>query len=321
MCDPNEQPPDTHLYLLGRAPARAKAEATSLVTDSIGRFPAEGDGTTGPVIIRIGGLPGRGKPLVIHRYPGGKTRHWQWIESHFPEHRRYVEGFAGVATVLINRPRAKEEFLIEKNPDQAVLLRVIRDHPHELARVLRPLRWSIETFVDARLRLDEQLYSSDIERAAWAYTARKMSMNGEGQEFSVVNNRDPEVWWDGGVRALPAIARRLRGAHIIEGDALEWLPLLDGPETLFYLDPPYVLSSRIGRSLYGRYEMTDSEHRALCRTVRRLVGKVVLSGYPNPIYDEVLSGWRRETCRFRVFAKYSEGGIRIKKTEVLWLNF
>ncbi len=261
------------------------------------------------------------RPLFITRYPGGKCYLHRWIECHLPKTRRYVEGFAGVATVLLNRPRAKEEFLVEKSLDQATLLRTIRDHNEGLAWMLRPLRWSRTTFLDAKFLLEGRCYSDDLTRAKLAYTFRKMSRGGEGNSFSFDLDRNQQHWWDNGVEQLTAVSRRLRGVHVLHGDALDRLAGLDGPETLFYLDPPYVRSSRSLTSLYGEYEMTDGEHRELCRLIRRLAGKVVLSGYLNPIYEELLPDWRRESREMYVFAHYNSSNPRRRKTEVIWMNF
>jgi len=170
--------------------------------------------------------------------------------------------------------------------------------------------------------LDERVYADEVARAALYYTVRKMSRGGEGQSFSHMTDRDQQLCWDNGVRALPEIARRLRGVRILHGDALELLPMLDGPETLHYLDPPYVRTARSTTPLYGPYELTDDTHRELCLLIRQLRGKVVLSGYSNPIYEEILGGWRQARRTTQIYAHFSiHGRNRGMKTEVLWLNF
>ncbi len=62
-----------------------------------------------------------------------------------------------------------------------------------------------------------------------------------------------------------------------------------------------------------RYEMSDAEHVALLAMLRNLAGRVVLSGYASPLYDEALADWGRVTLD--TFAD----GARAR-TEVLWLN-
>jgi DNA adenine methylase len=260
------------------------------------------------------------RPLVISVYPGGKMHKLRWIKEHLVATRRYVEGFAGNATVLLNRPRAEEEILIEKNPGQANLLRAIRDHPGELMERLRPLRWDRLTFLDARWLLEEIAYDGEVARAALHYTVLKQSFGGQGRSFNFDFDHDQQLHWDTGVRNLATISDRLRGVQVIEGDALDSLAPLGRPDTLFFLDPPYVQTTRSTTQLYGIYEMTDAEHRALCYLVRRLEGKVILSGYPNPIYDELLSDWRQVSRASFLLIQRSKGP-RKQKTEALWKNF
>lgn len=262
------------------------------------------------------------RPLVITRYPGGKRYLRPWIEAHFPKARRFVEGFAGNATVLINRPPVEEEFLIEKNPHHVNLLRVIRDHPGDLIERLRPIQWSENTFGLYKWLLEEDAGTDDVDRAAQYYTVRKMGRGGEGRSYSHIFDRDQQRWWDNGVDNLWAVSERLGGVRILEDDALSRLAALDGPETLFYLDPPYVWSARSPARLYGQYEMDDDAHQSLCRLIRTLEGKVVLSGYFNPIYEEFLGDWRQAYRHTYIYAGKSKSAKgRYKKIERLWMNF
>jgi DNA adenine methylase len=257
---------------------------------------------------------------VITRYPGGKWFLHKWVREHLPEAKRYVEGFAGSAIVLLNRPPSEEEVLIERNPDQATLLRVIRDQPEELIGRLWPLRWDRLTFLDSRWFLDEGVYADDLDRAVLTYTCRRQSFGGIGQSFSYMFDRDQQRRWDRGVERLWAISERLQGVEVVHADALDWLATLDGPDTLFYLDPPYLRSVRSSSSLYGQYEMSDDDHRSLCLSLRRLEGRVVLSGYPSPLYDQLLGDWKRVEREAYAYARPG-GGPRSKKTEALWMNF
>ena len=78
-------------------------------------------------------------------------------------------------------------------------------------------------------------------------------------------------------------------------DALAVLARYDTPETLFYVDPPYVASTRGARWATTAYahELGDTDHRTLAEALHALQGMVVLSGYPCPLYDnELYPGWR-----------------------------
>ncbi len=57
--------------------------------------------------------------------------------------------------------------------------------------------------------------------------------------------------------------------------------------------------SEVLRRTYGIHEMTDADHEELCRRLLTVEGFVVLSSYPNPIYDEILEGWKMVTVGAR----------------------
>lgn len=85
--------------------------------------------------------------------------------------------------------------------------------------------------------------------------------------------------------------------QIESADALEVLRRLDRPETLFYLDPPYVESTIKTGKGKRTYTATwpDDKHETLCRALLGLKGMAVLSGYQNDIYADMLeaAGWAR----------------------------
>jgi DNA adenine methylase len=88
----------------------------------------------------------------------------------------------------------------------------------------------------------------------------------------------------------------------------------DGERTLFYVDPPYLDSSRSSKS-HARYrhEMTgEDDHVELLEQLQAVRGMVALSGYRTKLYDERLGAWERH----EVDAKSQKG----RRRECLWLN-
>lgn len=80
---------------------------------------------------------------------------------------------------------------------------------------------------------------------------------------------------------------------------------------LIYADPPYLHELR-GRDRY-RVEYTRDDHVRLLALLAELPAAVMISGYPSPVYDELLPNWR--TVEFQTMTR---GGVR---TEKLWMNF
>jgi DNA adenine methylase len=255
--------------------------------------------------------------LFLCRYPGGKVRTAPWIIRHLPPHDRYVEAFAGAANVLLNKPRCRSEWLIERDAAQANLLRVVRDRNEEFAARLSSVAYAQEAFEAAGDRLRSGDWRDELDLAGLVYLVRQLSYGGQGVSYS--RRRGPRIrrWWSGCLGRLPLVAARLQGVEIVEGDAVEWPRLLDGPRTLHYCDPPYLRATRSGPRLY-RHELDDDGHRDLLGVLDALTGRVVLSGYPSRRYDGSLEGWGRVENE-RTLDSWHRGR-RNRRTEVLWMS-
>jgi DNA adenine methylase len=108
---------------------------------------------------------------------------------------------------------------------------------------------------------------------------------------------------------------RLRGVIIERLDWRKVFDLYDAPGVLWYIDPPYPLSTRTGghRRTYGAFEMSDDDHRELCRRADGLKGFVLISTYKNAIYDDLLKGWTLDTIAARA-------QCNSKRTEALYIS-
>ena len=95
----------------------------------------------------------------------------------------------------------------------------------------------------------------------------------------------------------------------------------DGPDTLFYLDPPYLHETRAGGkdNQDYEYEMSATDHLAMLDLLDTCNGYVILSGYPSEMYDTALAGWTRE--EFRLPNNVAGGKSKRTMTEVIWKNF
>lgn len=119
--------------------------------------------------------------------------------------------------------------------------------------------------------------------------------------------------------ALRLVIERLAGVTIEHRDAAEVMAQHDSPETLHYVDPPYLPETRSPANKYDlkhrmyRHELTAEDHVRLLDFLDGLAGMVLLSGYAAPLYDDRLTAWRRVT-----FETHADGAR--PRTEVLWIN-
>src|SRR5207248_7601379 len=116
---------------------------------------------------------------------------------------------------------------------------------------------------------------------------------------------DVNGWWTA-IEHLPAIIDRIRRVQILCQSAFDAIPRFDHSEGLIYCDPPYVHSTREAnsRQIYHN-EMSDEDHCRLAQLLRKCKAKIVVSGYPSPLYDELYADWRVATFDI---ANHAAGG-------------
>jgi DNA adenine methylase len=260
------------------------------------------------------------------KWHGGKYYLCDDIIRRFPQHNTYVEPFGGAASVLLNKPPAAVEVYNDVDGRITNLFEVLRDHGEEFLRRITLTPYSEREFND--LKTGELWCQSDkIERARRDFVCWRLSLGGRGESFSFTAHRVRRGMADvvsGYLSAideqLPRIIDRIRGVQIVCRPALEVISYWDGDETLFYCDPPYVHETRHenSRDVYGS-EMNTIDHRDLAEVLRACKGRVVLSGYPSALYEELYAGWR--TLSFDIANHASGARRKLRKQEMLWFNW
>jgi DNA adenine methylase len=204
-------------------------------------------------------------------YIGGKNRLAKAIIEIFPEHKTYVEAFAGGAQVFFHKKPSKVEVLNDRDGEIVNFFRVCQAHHEELIRYFRFMVVSRKWF--RLFRSTDPGTLTDIQRAARYLYLLKSSF------ASLIRN--PSYHWHVvqppglNLERLPELIekahKRLERTQIECSSYEEILKRYDRPETLFYLDPPYW-----GIELY-RYNLGPDDFKALEEHLRNLRGKFVLS--------------------------------------------
>ncbi len=264
----------------------------------------------------------------VLRWHGGKWRLAPWIIQHFPRHRVYVEPFGGAASVLLRKRRSHAEVYNDLDGELVSLFRILRDQAAaaELVRRLELTPFARDEFLAAyEPALDEiEAARRMIVRSFMGFGSNATVTTGEGRSqtgFRANSTRSgttPATDWRNLPDGFRAAIDRLRGVTIESRPAVDVMRAHDGPETLHYVDPPYLHSTRSHGNEYCikhlyRHEMDDADHEALLEVLKKLQGAVVLSGYPSALYDASLAGWRR------VEREAMADGAR-PRVEVLWMN-
>lgn len=108
--------------------------------------------------------------------------------------------------------------------------------------------------------------------------------------------------------------------QLVNRDAVDVLekfflyPPSAGNRVLLYVDPPYLHETRTSNARY-RCEYQVADHVRLLTCLKSLPPeiRIILSGYPSQLYEELLPGWRSKE-----FQAMTRGGVR---TEKIWMNY
>lgn len=262
--------------------------------------------------------------LIAFGWYGGKFSHLDWLLPLLPECHHYCEPFAGSGAVLFNRAPSPVETYNDLDGEVVNFFRILRDRKEELIEKIGLTPFSREEYHIAIATNGDRI--DDIERARRFFVRARQSRTGLAQTASLgrwANCKNTSragmsgvvSRWLGSVEGLTPLVERLQRVQIENRPAIDVLLLYDSPETLFYLDPPYVHSTR-GDSKAYEFEMTDEEHRGLAAIARKCRGMVAISGYQCDLMEELYGDWN---CHEAPDKKCHS----IKKTrrEALWTNF
>lgn len=273
-------------------------------------------------------------PLKWH---GGKHYLADWILSHSPPHLHYVEPYFGGGSVLLRKQPGASEVVNDLNEILINFWRVLQDpnHLENLKRDLEATPFSEDTFANAFQYVYEYpqhnggLIAQPDRTLAWAFfVVARQSRQGLMKDFATLSrNRtrrgmnEQASSWLTAIEGLADVHERLKGVVILNRPALEVIEQQDGPNTWFYLDPPYPHVTRTAPHAYGNYEMTEADHIALMHALSRVKGKFTLSSYPNPIYGEAAHryDWR---CILKEVPNHAASGEEKRiMTEALYVNY
>ncbi|EIB6856888.1 DNA adenine methylase [Acinetobacter baumannii] len=256
-------------------------------------------------------------PLI--RYHGGKFRMADWIIRHFPSHETYVEPFGGGASVLLQKNPSRVEVYNDLDNDVVNFFEVLRDQQlaEQLAMQIEHTPYSRTEFFNARADTNDK-----VERARRLVVRAQMGFGSAGATKGNTGFRldtarggsDIVTIWQRQPELIIQAAARLKKVLIENRDAIKVIQDHDRVETLFFVDPPYVMDTRsIGCNAY-RFEMSNDDHENLISVLKNVKGKVILCGFEHPIYEAL--SWKKIT---KTVAASGQSGS-VPREEVLWIN-
>ena len=222
----------------------------------------------------------------ITTYPGGKARLYQWLINQIPPHTAFISTHLGNCAIMRYKRPAKLNIGIDLDP--AVIEMWIR-------------RADPAGSIDST---DGGAAASESTRVATLAAA----IDGSGE----VSSHRHEHRYTPAPTAIPNEATRYKYLHT---DCVPWLRSYPFTGSEFvYADPPYLFHTRKQKDKLYNFEYTFLQHIELLDALKRLPCPVMISGYQSEIYDDILTGWHKNTIQT------TTRGNSVA-TEVIWMNY
>ena len=247
------------------------------------------------------------------KYPGAKWRIVDWIISHFPPHKVYLEPFFGSGACFFNKQPAYIETINDLDGNIINLFTVCREYPEELAKLINLTPFSRDEFKNCYEKSDNPIEQArrTLVRYHQSFGTSNSSKNSWRNVQTYGGPRCATMWND-----LPEIviqiATRLKEAQIENTDALILIERYSNEDTLIYCDPPYLRDIR-KKNMYA-VEMSNEKHMQLLDILKNSKSKIILSGYDSELYNTELAEWI-------MVEKETTAQMGLHRTEKLWMNF
>jgi len=259
---------------------------------------------------------------MIHRahffpWMGGKSAVAARLAAILPDHRCYVELFAGAANVLLakDRPPGSAEILNDVNDDLVNLFRVVRCHSRALITELAYQPHARSDFSAYR----RQQGLTDIQRAGRYLAILTMSFGGTGGTTHPTfgygttgrSKLNASV-----ISTIRRVARRLEGVTVEHLDFADCIKRYDRPHTVFFADPPYYQTAGYADG-FGR-----EDHARLAKRLAGIKGRFLMTINDHKVIRDLYHGFtiRRRAVRYSVSRK-KDAASQARRAELLIANY
>lgn len=279
--------------------------------------PAEGAASAGAVEFAPAAgktLPGASSPLGRR---GGKCRLSARIIARIPPHVCYCEPFAGGAWVFFKKKPSPVEVLNDIDGELVNFYRVLASFPEYFERKFRFSLYARKELEDLK-RADISRMSAE-ERAWRFFYLNAASYAGDGATFLTSSRlnigKGYPLTFQHKRRRLLLAHKRLKKAIIENRSWQRILAIYDGPETFFYLDPPYFGHE----GDFGKGKFSPGDFAEMAKALATLSGRFILSINDTPETREIFRDFR---ILDELEAHYSANVFQPKKKrELLLANF
>jgi DNA adenine methylase len=193
---------------------------------------------------------------------------------------KLVEVFGGSGVVTQFAPRKQFKVIVYNDKDSLLtnFFLVLRDHPKELTEKIFFLPSSRELFHKYREMVQKgELNKLDpVSKAVATFYLLNDSFFGQGRTWAIDHHKSVSVELKRKALALADLAKRWLDVDIENNDFRKVISGHDTPNTVFYLDPPFISNKGTDRDYYYRLSFTEKDMKDMLDLLSRIRGKFVL---------------------------------------------
>jgi len=235
-------------------------------------------------------------PTVIP-YMGGKVQLSRRLITMIPQHKVYMEVFAGGLSMFFRKKKAELSILNDLNSDIANLYLVL-SYPDLYEQFLHRAYWLVSSREIYNIASEQMIEDTpsfcipDVRRAVMFFYYIKLSFN--NRYFTGWSVR--QDWTLSAIEFLKESRKKLEGAAIECLDYKELLKKHSHRENMFiYLDPPYVVTDQ-DNAQYYKYNFNIDEHQEMFNAINKLLKKnpdtkIMISYDDYEIIKELYKDW------------------------------
>lgn len=260
---------------------------------------------------------------------GGKYYMKNTIIDLFPKHKYYIEGFGGAAHILLHKQSSVIDVYNDIHEGLYLFFKLLRDNEtrERLLFAIQMTPYSRQEFYISRDEWENQV--DEIEKARMFYIKTMQSFSGVGQSWSYSKNKSRRGMSQAVSKFLGNtdenminVIEKLRTIQVENLDIIDLINKYDNPDSLFYLDPPYIAETRVSEKVYDN-EMSNKKHQELIDKIIDISGKCIISGYDNPLYNKLTDcGWNKLNIgEYKNRCGDKESKKTKTKDEFVWVNY
>lgn len=228
-------------------------------------------------------MPRELRPLIL--WPGGASQEAETLVRAFPSHDTYVEPFVGGGSVFLAKSPVAREAIGDMDRCLIDFYVAVREG------ALRKCRGGFRHTHDLFLRAKKAM----CDDACMYFVARRAAYDGSPDlGFGMRKKHEGDVRrFEWIFRNLEAYEKRLARVHILHASFEQTMRKFDGPRTLHFLDPPWLLKYA-ERAYKGGVTVTPEQVRKVCDSMQ---GACFVIYKDHDAVREAFCGRRGWTCR------------------------